>query len=104
MVSSSEGADAGRVHVNHRRLQFLVPEQFLHGAHVVAVLDEMGHEGMAQAVAAGGLRDTGGAAGVADGAPNDRVVNTAAVAFPGLAVHVRARRGEQAVPSPFTGG
>ena len=41
------------VRVNHGRLHALVAEQFLDGADVVSILEQMGCEGMAQGVTGG---------------------------------------------------
>ena len=53
------GVDHGRAHV-------LVAEQFLYRADVVAGLQEMGGEGMAEGMSGCGFGDAGGADGVLD--------------------------------------
>jgi len=49
-ISEVEGAADGQaasiedVSVNHRRFHILMPEQFLHGADIVAILQQVGGE------------------------------------------------------------
>ena len=79
------------VGVDHRGLDALVTEQLLDGADVVAVLEQMGGEGMAQAVAAGGLVDAGGSAGAADGPLDGAGAQVEAVDLTGQAMPARLR-------------
>ncbi len=55
------------VRIDHRRIQALVPEQRLDGSDVIAVLDEVGREGVTQRVASDLAFDARAAARLSDG-------------------------------------
>ena len=60
--------------VDLRRAHVTVPEQFLHGADIVAVLEQVGRERMAEGVARCRLRDARAADGIPDGTLHDGLV------------------------------
>ena len=64
------GAAVEDVGVDHGRLDVAVAEEFLDGADVVSVLEEVGGEGVAQGVTGGGLGDARGSDGLFHGPLN----------------------------------
>ena len=58
MLEAGFVADVG---VNHGRGDVLVPEEFLHGANIIAVFQQMRSETVPEGMAAGGFGDAGGA-------------------------------------------
>jgi hypothetical protein len=51
--------------VDHRRLDILVPKEFLYGSYVVPVLEEMGREGMPKRMAGHSLGEACSSDGLA---------------------------------------
>ena len=64
--------------VDHGGADVLVSEELLDGADVVAVLEEMGGEGVAEGVAGDALGEGGVAVGLGDGALDDGLVEVVA--------------------------
>lgn len=56
-----------RMGINHGGFDTLVPKQFLHGADIVAVLQEVGGETMPEGVGGDGFVYPGGLGGLLDG-------------------------------------
>ena len=98
------GATIEDVGVDHRRGHVLVAEELLHGADVVAVLQEMGGEGVAEGVAGRRLGDPGEADGGAHGLLEDRLVEVVAAVLASLAVEVGAGGGEDPLPGSLPAG
>ncbi len=48
--------------IDHRGTDILVPKQFLHSSNIIAILQQVGREGMAEPVATGGLGSLSGSA------------------------------------------
>ncbi len=46
--------------IDHRGTDILVPKQFLHSSNIIAILQQVGREGMAERVATGGLGSLSG--------------------------------------------
>ena len=100
----AEGAGVEDVGVDHGRRHVPVSEKLLDGADVVAALQKMGGEGMAQGVAADGLGDAGGARGVAYVALDGGFVAVVTAALSGGGVGVDAAGGKDPLPGPFARG
>jgi len=79
-------------------------EQFLHGADVVAVLEQMGGERMSQRVRSGALGDPDPARGVLDRSLQDRLVQVMPAEMASQPVAIEARGGEDPLPDPFPSG
>ena len=88
------GVDLGGFHV-------AVAEEFLDGADIVAVFDEVGREGVAKGVAAYPFGDAGFEDGLVDGALEDRFVHMVAALGAGLGVAPAALLREHPLPGPF---
>jgi hypothetical protein len=69
------------VGVDHGGAHVFVAKQFLNGADVVAVFQQVGGEGMPQRVGGDGLLDLCGYGGPADGALNDGFVQVGTANF-----------------------
>src|SRR5213593_719528 len=82
------------VGVDHGGADVAVADELLDGPDVVAGLEEVGGERVAQSVAAGGLCDAGVAHGVLDRALHDGLVQVMTVVPPGVAVAVVAGGGK----------
>src|SRR5690606_11346643 len=89
---------------DHRRRDVLVAEQGLDRADVAAVFEQVGREGVAEAVTGGALRDAGGEDRAADGALQDGLVEVMAAELAGDAIAVEAGRGEDPLPGPIAAG
>src|SRR6185295_4870239 len=76
----------------------------LDGANVVAVLQQVGGEGVPEGVGAGHLGDAGGAAGGADGALDGRLVEVVPADLAGGRIGVVAGGGEDPLPDPLAAG
>lgn len=75
-----------------------VAEQLLHGADVVAVLEQVGGEGMAERMAASPFEDIGGADGVVHFALDVRFVVMVAHHPPGAGIFGDAGGGKEELP------
>src|SRR5450756_2850886 len=75
---SALAAAVEHVRVDHGRADVLVTKQFLDGADVVARLEQVGREGVAQGVAARVLDDAGAPHRFLHGPLNDALVNVMA--------------------------
>jgi len=54
-AANGQGASIEDVSINHRRFHILVSEQFLHRADIIAVLQQVGGEAVAESVAGDAL-------------------------------------------------
>jgi len=77
-----------------------MPEQLLHRADVVAVLEQVGGERMPQCVGGGAFDEPGPARGVLDGPLEDGLVQVMPANLAREAVTVGARGGECPLPGP----
>jgi hypothetical protein len=108
-MSAVEGAaDAGgaaveNVGVDHGGRDILVAQQFLDGADVVAVLEQVGGEAVAKDVWDDGLGDVGSSGGLAHGPLDQSLVSMVATGLPGSGVAVVADGGEYPLPPPLGG-
>lgn len=99
-AADAEWAAVQDVGVDHRRGDVLVAEQFLDRADVLAVLEEVGGEGMAQGVTGRSLAESGSQDGFAHGSLDDGFVQVVAAGLSRLDVAVCAGRRED----PWPGG
>jgi hypothetical protein len=81
-----------------------VPEQFLDGADVVAVFQQVGGEGMPQRMGADGLSGFARPRRLADGALDDGFVQVVAANFLARGIGVRAGRRKDPLPDPLAYG
>ena len=102
-AADAEGAAVEDVGVDHGGGDVAVAEELLDSANVVAGLEEVGGEGVAEGVAAGRLGDFGGLAGRVEGTLEHGFVQVVA---PQLAARVAvvARGRKDPLPGPFTLG
>ena len=103
-AADAEAASVEDVGVDHGGGDVGVAEELLDGADVVAALEEVGGEGVADGVAAGAFGEAGGEDGVVDGALEDRLVEVVAAPGGGGRVVVVAGGGEDPLPGPFAAG
>jgi len=90
--------------VDHGRADALVSEQFLDRADVVAIVEEVGGEGMPERVTARPFRDARPVHGVLHRALDRAFVQVVAASAAGLAVGVDPGRGEEVLPGRFPAG
>jgi hypothetical protein len=76
-------------------------EEFLNGADVVPVLEQMGGEGVTQGVGRGALRDPDPSHCPFDHALEDGLVQVVLMPLAGVPVHIKTRRWEDPLPHPF---
>lgn len=99
---SQAGAIEG-VRVDHGGADVRVSEQFLHGAYVGSVLEQMGGERVAQDVRGDGLGDSGLAGGLAHASLDLGLMQVMAPGVTGSRVDGKSGRGEHVLPAPFAG-
>jgi hypothetical protein len=99
-AADGEGPLAEDVGVDHGGADIGVAEEFLDGADVVAVLEEVGGEGVAEGVAVDALLDFGLAGGVGDGFLEGVLVAVVAAGEAGAGVDGEAGGGEGVLPLP----
>ena len=87
--------------VDHGRGQILVAKEFLDGADVVAVLEEMGCKGMPESVTARRFCDAGREHGLPDGTLKRSLVQKMSAALATFTVVVLPRGWEDPLPGPF---
>jgi len=92
------------VGVDHGGLDVLVAEEFLNGADVVAVLEEVGGEGVAKGVGGDVFLDPGLEGGGADGFLKQGGVGVVAHGLFGVGVDGEGQGGEEVLPGGFAGG
>lgn len=90
--------------VDHGGLDVLVAEEFLHGADVVAFLQQLGGKGVAEGMGRYGFFDAGLFGGVVDGALQGRRVDVVAADNAGQRVGGALAGGEDELPGPFPRG
>ena len=90
--------------VDHGGFDVFVSEEFLDGADVVAVLEEVGGEGVAEGVGCDMLLDAGGFGSGANGFLEEGFVDVVAHGFFGGGVNGESRGGEEVLPCGFAGG
>ena len=83
--------------VDHRRRYVAVAQEFLHGADVLAVLQQVGRERVAERVGAGALGDAGRRYGALQLTLQDGLVQVVTATLAGLWVQVDARGREPPV-------
>lgn len=88
------------VGVDHGGFDVFVAEEFLDGADVVAALEEVGGEGVAEGVGCDAFVDSCGLLGFADGALEGGFVDVVAGGFACLGVGVEGVGGEYVLPEP----
>src|SRR5439155_16843890 len=81
-----------------------VAEQFLDRADVVALLEQMGGEGVTESVAGRRLREAGGADRFLDGPLENGFVEMMTAPLASEAVHIEARGREDPLPAPVAAG
>jgi len=87
--------------VDHGRAHIPVTQQFLNGADVVTVLQEVRRKRVPECVARRLLGKTGPEHGFSNGTLDDRLVQMMAAALPRGPVDVEPRRREHPLPGPF---
>src|SRR6266700_2402909 len=92
------------VRVDHRRRDVRMPEQLLHGADVVAIVQQMGGKGMAQRVAGHALVDTGGPRRFLHRALQYRIIEVMAANRSVLRVNGTMFGRKHVLPGPFITG
>lgn len=90
--------------IDHGRADVTVAEQLLDRAHVVAVLEKVNCEGVAQGVTARSLGDAGILKGFLEGPLYDGLMNMMAPAFACALVEVQPLRREHPLPGPVSAG
>src|SRR5262245_55077370 len=90
------------VRIHHRRGHISVAQEFLHGADIVTVFEQVRGEGVAERVAGGPLGDAGGHHRVLHRTLEDRFMQMMATTLAGDLVHVGARGWKDPLPSPLT--
>ncbi len=103
-VGGAQDATAAAVEdvgVDHGCLDVRMAEELLDGADVVAALEQVGREGMAERVGRRGLGEAGQAHGDGEAPLHDRLVEVMPMADAGRAVGVMGRRGEDVLLAPF---
>ena len=89
--------------IDHRRLDAAVAQDLLDRPDVVAALQEVGGEGVAQGVAGRVLEDPGRAAGVVKGPLDASLVKVMTPVLATPRVLGETRPGKDVLPSPFAG-
>lgn len=102
-AAHSESPTVQHVGVDHRRCHVGMPQQLLDGTNVVAVLEQVCREGVAQGVAACALRDSGFGNGALDPTLNGTLMQVMPPLFATLGVPVRPARGEYPLPRQLAG-
>ena len=92
------------VGVDHGGGHVAVPKELLDRTNVVAILQQVGGEGVAEGMAGGVLGKAGPSDGVLDGALEYGFVEMVAPPLAGDAIHVDPRGGERPLPPPFPAG
>jgi len=90
--------------VDHGGFDVFVSEEFLNGANVVAVLEEVGGEGVTEGVRGDGFLDAGFLGGSTDGFLEQAGVEVVAHGLFGFGVYGERRGGEEVLPDEFAGG
>jgi hypothetical protein len=109
-MESVEGAEDASpapvedVGVDHGDGDVAVAEELLDGADVVAGFEEVGGEGVPEAVGGDVLGDPGEGRAQLDGSLDDGLVEVVAAGLSGAGVKVGAGRGEEPLPGPRAGG
>ena len=96
----AEGAAAGEVGVDHRGAHVLVAEEGLDGADVVAGLEQVGREAVAEGVRRDALVDAGSAGGAAELALNQGLVEVMTARPARRAVDVGPGGRKEPLPGP----
>ena len=79
-------------------------QEFLHGADVVAVFEEVGGKAVAKGVGADRLIDAGPAGGLTDGLLQTAFVQVVAAHDAAARVHGQTVRRKDVLPAPFSAG
>jgi hypothetical protein len=103
-AADSQSATIEDVGVDHRRLDVLVAEEFLHRADVVAGFEQVRGKAVAEGVTTGGLGNAGQAHGIFDRALQIAFVHVMAAREAGARVSRQSLRREHVLPTPFFGG
>jgi hypothetical protein len=109
-VSGVEGGFYGEsaalqyMSVDHGGFDVLMPEEFLDGADVVSVLEEVGGEGVSECVRGDVFVNFGGFGGGTDGFLQQAGVEVVAHGLFGGGVHREGGGGEEVLPCGFAGG
>jgi hypothetical protein len=90
--------------VDHGRAHIFVTQQLLHRADVIASLEQMGGEAMAQGMTAPSLDDFGGAYSPFHGILQRLLVEVVAAFFAGSWIDRSFPRGEDVLPPPLAAG
>ena len=104
-VKGTANLDAAveRVDIDHRGPHVLVPEQLLHGSDIIAGVQQMGGEAVAQGAAAHGFGDTYGLGGLADGFLWPALAQMMAAGDAGTRVDSEIAGGKEILPAPGAG-
>src|SRR6266567_8275370 len=103
-ASHATAAAVEDVRIDHGRGDVAVAEEFLDGPDVIAGLEEVRGERVAQGVAARRLGESGLAGGQFDESLEHGFVQVMAAALAGLRVDIGAGRGEDPLPAPLARG
>lgn len=103
-ASDAEGATVEDVRVDHGRGDVAMTEQLLDGADVVAGLEQVGREAVAEAVAGGALRKVGSCAGGAECLLEHGFVEVVAPHLLGVRLAILPRGREHPLPRPLARG
>ncbi len=103
-AAHAEAAAVEDVGIDHGGLHVAMAEELLHGADIVAVLEQMGGEGVAEGVTGDALGEAGQSGGLADGAlePGGAEVVPSDAARTGIGRQVSGGEGE--LPDPIAAG
>ena len=99
-----ESAALENMGVDHRGFDILMPEQFLDGPDIIAILQEVGREGMAECVRCDPLFYPGELGGFADGTLDGGFVDVVALDLSGDGVGRQSGCGEDVLPDPLLVG
>lgn len=103
-AADAHGTAVEDVGVNHGGADVAVAEELLDRADVVAGLEQVRGEAVAESVAGGSFCEARGLHRVAERALEDRLVEVVAAVLTGLRVAIGARRREDPLPGPLPGG
>lgn len=89
--------------IDHGRAHIFVPQQFLHGAEVIAVFEQRSGKGMAQGMTTHGFDNASVPRGRADGAVQHRLVQVMTPSVAGAWIDGNLPGGKHLLPAPFLG-
>ncbi len=103
-TANAEATSIENVGVDHCSFDILVAEKLLHGADVVAILQQMSRKAVAQGMASDVLGDLGGVGSFFQSALNVAVIEMVAANFATAGIGAEAFGREDILPNPVARG